>query len=293
MNGCIYCVTNKINGKNYIGQTIDFYSRKGNHKLHQKDPVTPLHCAMNKHGWDNFEWEILEEGIETQEELDKKECYWIEKLKTKIEKNGYNAINGNVKKPEGPRGRSGFNLSEDHKQKIAEKMKGEDNPRYGKPGTMTGRKGEDSPNWMKRGEEAEISQKYIIHNLQNDEIFEIIGIRDFCRRNNLNTGRLCWIARERKGTHKGYVAYEKEDYLKNGLRDYELEKKNSTDHRIDLSSKNYIVITPENEEIEVKNLIDFFLEVFPHMKRTSLGTIYRKAKSGKPYKGYYIKPKGE
>lgn len=59
---CIYKATNKINGKSYIGQTIDYDRRKEQH-LHRRDgycdPNSIFHKAIDKYGEDNFEWEIL------------------------------------------------------------------------------------------------------------------------------------------------------------------------------------------------------------------------------------------
>lgn len=58
----IYKATNKINGKSYIGQTIDFEHRKKTH-LNRRDgycdPNSIFHKALDKYGEENFDWEIL------------------------------------------------------------------------------------------------------------------------------------------------------------------------------------------------------------------------------------------
>lgn len=58
----IYKATNKLNGKSYIGQTIDFKRRVHEH-IHRRDGYCDVnsifHKALNKYGKDQFEWTIL------------------------------------------------------------------------------------------------------------------------------------------------------------------------------------------------------------------------------------------
>ena len=93
--GIIYCYTNKINNKKYIGQTINPKDRFTKHKsainnVSDNEYNTPLHRAMRKYGYENFDYEILSEA-KTIEELNKLEIYYIEKLNTSIP-NGYKII---------------------------------------------------------------------------------------------------------------------------------------------------------------------------------------------------------
>ena len=81
----IYQLKNKVNGKIYIGQSRDIYDRWTRHKntafyKNGKDYDILLYKAIRKYGWDNFEKTILETC--TQEELDEKEQYYIEKFKS-------------------------------------------------------------------------------------------------------------------------------------------------------------------------------------------------------------------
>ena len=62
----IYKYTNRINGKSYIGQSVDIDSRKCSHKtsaFNQNcgDYSSQFHCAIRKYGIDNFDFEILVE----------------------------------------------------------------------------------------------------------------------------------------------------------------------------------------------------------------------------------------
>lgn len=93
----IYCITNKINNKQYVGQSVDIKKRFREHCFsarhsESKDYNMPIHLAMSKYGIENFQIEILE--LCNRDELNEKEVYWIEKKQSYI--NGYNAtIGGN------------------------------------------------------------------------------------------------------------------------------------------------------------------------------------------------------
>ena len=77
----IYKVTNLINSKVYIGQSIKIENRWKEHKKEAFNPKSKCYnkCfyqAIRKYGIDNFKFEVLEEC--KIEELDEKEKYWIE-----------------------------------------------------------------------------------------------------------------------------------------------------------------------------------------------------------------------
>ena len=88
--GCIYMYTNKINGKKYIGQTVRPLYRRHSQHLSQHD--TYFDRALAKYGRENFELEVLEDNISDEEELNKKEEYYIAKYDTF--NNGYNLNRG-------------------------------------------------------------------------------------------------------------------------------------------------------------------------------------------------------
>ena len=71
----IYKVTNKINNKIYIGQSVDIYDRWIKHKAPGHSQCT-FHTALDKYGLENFTWEIIEQC--TQSELNEREKYWIQ-----------------------------------------------------------------------------------------------------------------------------------------------------------------------------------------------------------------------
>lgn len=91
-NSGIYKITNSVNGKVYIGSTVDLKRRK---RVHFRDLRvgqhynTHLQRAYNKYGASNFHWDVLE-YINTNPALVKREEYWITIYNSLLPKHGYN-----------------------------------------------------------------------------------------------------------------------------------------------------------------------------------------------------------
>lgn len=85
----IYCITNTLNGKKYIGQTIQNVSRRiDRHKI---GPFA-IGNAYRKYGEENFKVEILFNSFDT-EYLNKAEKQLIKSYNT-MYPNGYNLMEG-------------------------------------------------------------------------------------------------------------------------------------------------------------------------------------------------------
>ena len=95
----IYKITNSINGKIYIGKTLQSIEERW--KEHCRDCTKsrvekrPLYEAMNKYGKENFSIELVEECEESV--LNEREVFWIEYYGSF--KNGYNATIGGDGRP--------------------------------------------------------------------------------------------------------------------------------------------------------------------------------------------------
>ena len=114
----IYKITNKKNGKIYIGQSWDVESRFYHHKRNaKKGKKHHLYEAMRKYKIKNFDFEqifICFPDVITQEELDQIEQYYIDAYDSMNPEKGYNKREG---------GRGGKH-SEESKRKLSEVNKG-------------------------------------------------------------------------------------------------------------------------------------------------------------------------
>jgi group I intron endonuclease len=100
MNGTIYLVTNKLNGKQYVGQTIVARNRVGHGNL--------VRQAYKKHGYRNFTYEPICAEIVDRPTLNFMERFWISVMESQAP-NGYNIENG---------GSSKGKVSEETKEKL-------------------------------------------------------------------------------------------------------------------------------------------------------------------------------
>lgn len=91
----IYKITNNINGKMYIGQTIN--SIKERLRCHLKESSGYFPKALRKYGIENFTIEIIDSSAKTIDELNVLERKYIKQLNT-LRPNGYNLQVGGLNK---------------------------------------------------------------------------------------------------------------------------------------------------------------------------------------------------
>lgn len=127
----IYMIRNKVNGKMYIGQSMDvgrrnktelMQLRKGWFHTKRSAKPHPIVISFQKHGEENFEFmTILELTGEdaTKDNLNHFEALLITKHKTLISENGYNILACGV-----GNGMLGYKFSNESKMKMSQSHKG-------------------------------------------------------------------------------------------------------------------------------------------------------------------------
>ena len=128
----IYIITNKIDGKKYIGQTTrnDPMERINEHFRDQILSSPYLYNTIQKHGKENFDIEIISYLGASQEALDAIEQWQIKKNNS-LHPNGYNLETG---------GKGRGSVSDETRKRMSEAQSGEKHHLYGKEHSIETRK---------------------------------------------------------------------------------------------------------------------------------------------------------
>lgn len=109
--GIIYCATNKVNGKRYVGQTTrELSRRRQGHIDDSKRGKSNIYFgnALHRYGGVNFEWSVIDVG-KSQKDLNDKERHWISLYSSDNRDKGYNLREGG----------SNGHLSQETKDKLS------------------------------------------------------------------------------------------------------------------------------------------------------------------------------
>ncbi len=93
----IYCATNKINGKRYIGFDSSWPQRQLDHHKNSRYAyrTEALYHAIRKHGWDAFDWNVIYQSPDKSHTKNEMESYFIVEYNTHVDDGcGYNMTSG-------------------------------------------------------------------------------------------------------------------------------------------------------------------------------------------------------
>lgn len=128
MDSGIYKIVNTVNGKLYIGSTVDLYKRwiRG-HRCHLRRNIHRnryLQRAWNKYEEKSFTFVVMEK-ISNKKLLIQREQHWMDLHKSYERLRGYNLS---------PTAQSnlGIKFSEETRQKLSEAHRGKNNPMFGR-----------------------------------------------------------------------------------------------------------------------------------------------------------------
>lgn len=188
----VYQIINLINGKSYVGQTVQPLSDRW--YQHQKDTshCRALNSAIKKYGKENFRILSLA-SCDSIEELNKQEQIFIRSLNS-MAPNGYNLTTGG----------DSYERSEETKEKISKAKIGNKNPMFGK-------KLENSPQFgKKRTQETKLKQskaksrfkiKIVCH--QNSKVYD--SIREASRSLGIGASNICNMLKGKYKQCNGYT----------------------------------------------------------------------------------------
>jgi len=181
----IYKITNKINGKIYIGQTTRRLKTRWNGHISKSYSKTgsPLHAAIKKYKKENFTIEIIKR-CSSREELNIEEVRLIQEHNS-LAPNGYNVLKGGSYHPIKKNRKK---QSPEHTQKIREKF-------------------------LERKEMMRaFSSKEWVAVSPEQEIFEIKNLEEFCRNYKLQPSCMVRVANGNSKQHKKWLCYYKEQF---------------------------------------------------------------------------------
>lgn len=206
----IYKVTNKINGKAYVGFDSNWPSRKSVHlceSLTRKNKKYPLYRAIAKYGKENFDWDIIFQSEERDYTLNVMENKCIKEHNTHFrDGHGYNMTYGGE-------GAFGWKPTEENKTNISNSLKGR----------KAWNKGIKAP-WaternkkLKGCKQPKLCKTYLVTDPMGNKQ-EITGLVDFCKEHNLDPSGMSAVAYGKQKTHKGWSCHpiniEKEQGVK-------------------------------------------------------------------------------
>ena len=180
----VYKHQNKINGKIYIGITMQEPEKRwGNNGINYK--TSPhFYAAIEKYGWNNFDHDILFENL-THDEACSKEQELIEYYNSMNREFGYNSTSGG----------DVFIMNEETKQKISHSMMGNTNG-FGHPCS------DEKKRKLANHKRVALSQKNINRNyllLQNNDMSHVLKKR---RKNSLKI-----IQTKEKSIARSWILY--------------------------------------------------------------------------------------
>lgn len=215
---CVYRITNKVNGKVYIGQTINFGKRSKEHfstlrkNIHRNQY---LQHAFNKYGEESFQIDILK--LCPHDKLDEFEIYYMKKYDSLNKKVGYNMLTG---------GNERRIVPEEVRKKISAAHKGRRNTIEHNKNIGLGRKGIVIPledimkaNKTKRENQIQWGESNPNAVLSNEEVELLIldmlngsTVEDVMKKYNCSRQTVYGIARNR--TYKAVLQSRREELYK-------------------------------------------------------------------------------
>jgi group I intron endonuclease len=213
----IYCITNKVNGKKYVGQTVKTLAERWRRHCwaSEANKRMAIGLAIKKYGKENFKIEILCE-CSTLEELSQSECDYIKRLNT-LAPNGYNLTEGGERPNFTPEVRA--KISAAHKGRHASKATrlklrkaglGRKFPQDRIDRMRNCRIGKKPCSLALTNSILTNQKTYKLVSPSGDEV-QITNMSRFCKSNDLNKFKMCEVVNHKRQDHKGWSVQPERD----------------------------------------------------------------------------------
>ncbi len=223
----VYKVTNRLNGKVYVGQTTKTLEQRiKEHLCRTVNQSTIFQNALRKYGINNFNMKVIDHG-EDRDDLNNKEQFWI-KFFNCIAPKGYNITSGGDANPvchplvrqKISIAQTGKKRSEQTKIKISEYFKG----RFvGELNSMYGRCGSESATFGRKHTEEEKQKMKDNH-------------KDFTGENHPKFGKK-WSEESRKKLSKSRTGIKISEEARLNMNKNRIGKKHSEETKAKMSAK--------------------------------------------------------
>ena len=214
--GCVYLVTNTVNGKQYVGQTKKSIKRRwSQHRCAaKKGESSALYNAIRKYGADNFTIERIEEVVGIHADLVAAEIRQIASYDC-VRPNGYNLT----------RGGDGVDFTvPEVKAKMVEaaRVRAQD-PEWLRKTTEASRKRSLDPDWIRANAEGALN-RVVDPKVQREGMIKRSENPQWKQANSENNRRMAqdpeWQAAQLEGSRKRSVTPEWQTLRAEGLRKY-------------------------------------------------------------------------
>jgi group I intron endonuclease len=209
--GLVYVITNLVNGKRYVGQTVTTLKKRWSRhcwECTKKTSRMPISYAIDKYGKENFRVGLLVTA-KTQVELDEFEVHFVNALNT-WSPHGYNLRAGKgsgvmsdiTKKRIGDANR-GRKATKEQRRRLSEAHLGWKMPEEQRLRLSKFMKGKKLPALAYINVAKALIKTYYFLNPKNKPI-TIVNMANFCRKHNLSPSKMSLVATGQRHHHKGY-----------------------------------------------------------------------------------------
>lgn len=200
--GSIYAIINRVNGKIYIGKTIQAYTTRWNE--HYCNAVTKnlpnyLYRAIRKYSWENFDKVVIFQTdvldkLSADKILVEKERFYINLFRTDSSEFGYNLTKGGD-------GIVGFKFSEESKKQMSENRLGE-------------------KHWNFRNFNNNASCPVLQFDFEGNLIKEWPSMAEISRELGFKSNNISRCCANKLDSYKGFIWIKKKDYFEGYIEKY-------------------------------------------------------------------------